>query len=452
MTKAGVVLTGNVDFLIPGLDTAKGTITYSKGKLSGDIRIGKDKFKLPGVKSANIHVHITDTGATGTGEVLLDIPGIKKGTLMFGVDRAGNYAITGVATLDIPGVEQAELGLTVANGELQGFARLGLAIPGFESAGAQFELKYEKGLLTGAGAFKFKQGKLSGEVRVALNDKRKLTGSGELAYEVTPGFTAAVLVEVLEDATLKFGAELRFPDAIELFDQKKWDKTLFKKEVDFPIFAIPVIDVGLIAELGGSLKASAGVGPGTLGLKAKLAPFDPTKEEQSLDFSAGATLNIPAYAELALRIYGGVGSSAAIAEATGGIEVVATVGLRGALTADATLSIQNGQIAVGGVLELKVQPSLRFDVNAYVSVEVDSVDRHLGGLQQPLEPGVEGVGQRPHLRPALPRAVRLRPALRPLARTARVHLPRIRRDGHRHRHAALLTGGGRKGKRVNRKS
>ena len=369
--KTGVVLLGTVDFLVPGLDTAQGKITYRERKLSGDIKIGKDKFKLPGVKSANINVHITDTEATGKGEVLLDIPGIKKGTLMFAADKAGNYAITGTAELDIPGVENAIIGLTVANGELQGFARVGLAIPGFESAGAQFELRYVQGLLTGAGTFKFKKGKLSGQVNVALNDKRKLTGSGELAYEVAPNFTAAVSVEVLEDANLKFGAKLRFPDAIKLFDEMKWDKTLFKKELDIPLFAIPVIDVGLIAEVGGSLKASAGIGPGTLGLRAKLAPFDPTQEEQPLDFSAGATLNIPAFAELAFGIYGGVGLSALVAEATGGIKLVASVGLRGALTAEATLSIQNGQISVGGVLELKVQPSLKFEVKAYVSVELD---------------------------------------------------------------------------------
>jgi hypothetical protein len=369
--RSGLVLVGKANFLIPGLDTAEGKITYRDKKLTGDIKIGKDKFKLPGVKSANIHIHITDTEATGTGVVLLNIPGIKEGTLGFAADKTGNYAITGAAKLDIPGVEQAELGLSIVNGELEGFGRLGLSIPGFESAGAQFELRYAKGLLTGSGAFRFKKGKLAGQVNVALNDKRKLTGTGELAYEVTPGFTAAVSVELLEDATLKYGGELRFPEAIELFKVKPYDKTLFKRELTFPLFAIPGINAGVVAELGGSLKAKAGIGPGTLGLKAKLAPFDPTQEEQALDFSAGATLNIPAFAELAFTVYGGVGLSAAIAEVTGGIELVTTVGVRGGLTADATLSVQNGQIAVAGVLELKVQPSIRFDVNAYVSVEID---------------------------------------------------------------------------------
>ncbi len=368
----GFKAVGTVDFFIPGLDKAQGTITYAGGKLAGQIKIGKDKFKLPGVKSASLLVSVTDSAVTGTGEVLLDVPGIKQGTLGFSVDKKGNYSITGVATLSIPGLKTAEVGLTYAAGDLEGTAKVGLDIPGLEGAGAEFNVNYAKGALTGSGQFSYKKGKLSGQVHAALSEKHKLSGGGELAYEIIPGLVAAVGMEIREDGKAKISGELRIPDKIDLFPEKKIEKTIFSVGTQIPIFAIPLgtRSVGLVAEIGADLKARAGFGPGQIRQLKVKAAFDPSKEESQFEFSGGGELFVPAFAELALGVHGGIGLSLAIASATGGIELVGALGLQGALSAMVQITYQNKQFAVDAVAELSAQPVIKFSINAYVKVEV----------------------------------------------------------------------------------
>lgn len=369
---AGFAATGKVDFLIPGLDTAQGEIKYSDRKLSGRIEIGKDKFKLPGVKSAKLVVSVTENEVAGIGEIALAIPGIKQGTLGFSVDKKGNYGISGVLTLDIPGLKQAEIGISYHDGDIEGTAKVGLDIPGLKDGGAQFDLKYAKGAITGAGELTYKKGKLSGKVHAALSERYKLSGGGELAYEIIPGLVAAVGMDIREDGTTKISGELRIPAQINLFPEKKIEKTIFSVSVQIPIFAIPLgtRSVGLVAEIGADLKARAGVGPGQIRQLKVKAAFDPAKEESKFEFSGGGELFVPAYAEIALGVHGGIGLSLAIASATGGIELAGALGLQGALSAMVQIAYQNSRFTVDAVAELSAQPILKFSINAYVKVDV----------------------------------------------------------------------------------
>jgi hypothetical protein len=369
---SGFAASGRVDFLIPGLDTAQGEIKYSDKKLSGRIEIGKDKFKLPGVKSAKLVVFVTEDAITGVGEIALGIPGIKMGTLGFAIDKKGNYGITGVLTLDIPGLKEAEVGISYHDGDIEGTAKVGLDIPGLKDAGAQFDLKYAKGAITGAGEITYKKGKLSGKVHAALSEKHKISGGGELAYEIIPGLVAGVGIEIREDGTTKISGELKIPAQINLFPEKKIEKTIFSVSIQIPIFAIPLgtRSVGLVAEIGADLKARAGVGPGQIRQLKVKAAFDPAKEESKFEFSGGGELYVPAYAEIALGVHGGIGLSLAIASATGGIELVGALGLQGALSAMVQIAYQDSKFMVDAVAELSAQPVLKFSINAYVKVDV----------------------------------------------------------------------------------
>jgi len=371
--KEGFRADGVVDFHVPGLDKAQGKISYHDKQLTGQISIGKDKFKLPGIKSANLTVAITDTTISGIGVVELSVPGVKKGTLSFSVDKKGNFAITGAAALSIPGIKESDISLTYADGDLTGVAKLGLDVPGLQGAGATFEVRYAKGLLTGSGEISYKKGKLIGKVHAELTEKHKLTGGGELAYEIFPGLVAAVGIEILEDGKTRVSGEIRVPDTINIFPEKAYEKKIFSFGVQIPIFAIPLgtRSVGLVAEIGADIKARTGIGPGQLrGVKAK-ATIDLSKDDNALEFQAAAELFVPAYAELVIAVHGGLGLSLAIASATGGIELAASLGLRGALSTKVQINYQNGLFALDAVAELSAQPSLKFDISAYVKVEVD---------------------------------------------------------------------------------
>jgi hypothetical protein len=372
-TKKGFSASGKIDLTIPGIDKAGGKIWLdTEGKVGGEIEVGSSQLKIPGVKKANIKITIQDGVMTGDGIVQLGIPGIKQGRLGVTVDKDGNYAITGVATLDVPGLKAAEIGLTYRNGELEGLAKVGMDIPGLEGAGAAFEIKYAKGVVTGVGDFTYKKGKLAGKVHAELNEKRKLIGSGELAYEIIPGLVAAVGIELREDGTAKISGELRIPEQIDLFAEKAIEKTLFSFGLQIPIFAIPLgtRSVGLVAEIGADLKARAGIGPGQIRKLKVKASFDPAQEESAFEFAGGGELYVPAFAELSLGVHGGIGLSLAIASATGGIELRGALGLRGALSAMVEIAYKNNQFSVDALAELSAQPSIKFDVNAYVKVDV----------------------------------------------------------------------------------
>jgi len=246
-----------------------------------------------------------------------------------------------------------------------------LEIPGLEDAA--FQIKYAKGVVTGAGDLAYKKGKLSGKVHAELNEKRKLFGNGDLAYEIIPGLVAAVGVELREDGTAKVSGELRIPSQIDLFPEKPIEKTLFSIGTQIPIIAIPLgsRSVGLVAEVGADLKARAGIGPGQIRQLKVMASFDPAKEDAAFEFAGGGELYVPAFAELALSVHGGIGLSVAIASATGGIKLTGALGLKGALSAMVQIAYKDNRFGVDALAEVYAEPVIRFDVSAYVKVEVD---------------------------------------------------------------------------------
>src|SRR5262249_9702535 len=253
---------------------------------------------------------------------------VKQGTLDFGVDKVGNYAITGKASLAIPGLDEATLALTYRNGDIEGAAHVGLKIPGLE--GASFDILYSKGQLTGAGRLNYKKGRLSGTVTLALSEKHGLSGGGELAYEIAPGLVAFAGLQITEDGKTKISGGLRVPEPTPLFSLPPVEKELYKlPTIEIPIFAIPLgsRSIGIVATIDGGIVARARIGPGLLRKVKLLAEFDPSSDESAFSFQAAAELYVPASAELALGIRAGIGMSLAIARVTGGINAEAAAGL-----------------------------------------------------------------------------------------------------------------------------
>ena len=363
---------GTLNLHVPGIDEAKGQIWYRAGKLGGSVHIGADKLKIPGVKSASLDVLVQDGALTGEGVVDLAVPGVKQARLGFGVDKDGNYSISGTAVLSIPGTREATLGLTYRDGELEGAAHVGLNVPGLESASV--DVLWRRGALTGAAALAYKKGKLSGTVNVALSERHKLSGSGELAYEIAPGLVAFAGVKIAEDGSMKVSGGLRVPETLEIFARKQVEKPLFKlPTVEIPILAVPLgtRSVGIVATIDARLVARAGVGPGQLRKVKLAAEFDPARIEETFSFRAAAELYVPADAELALQIAGGIGVSLAIVRAVGGIEAEGAAGLQGEFVAGADISYEKGQLAVAGKAELAAQPRLVFRLKAFIRAEAD---------------------------------------------------------------------------------
>src|SRR5205823_1130702 len=128
----------------------------------------------------------------------------------------------------IPGLQNPTLEIAYRNGDLTGDASVGLAIPGLEGAGAAFRLHYEHGGITGSGSVSYRRGKLSGNVNVNLNERHRLSGGGELAYEIAPGLVAFAGMQIDEQGRTRISGGLRVPETIDLFERKQVERELFR--------------------------------------------------------------------------------------------------------------------------------------------------------------------------------------------------------------------------------
>jgi hypothetical protein len=369
--RTGFEATGTVDLLIPGVDSARGEAWVRHGRFGGRLTVDASKLRFPAVHSANLTVLIGDGVLTGTGTVNLSVPGLRNPSLAFRANSEGQYSIEGTASASIPGLRDPSVTIRYENGALSGTGHAGLLIPGLENAAV--DLVYSNGAFSGSAALAYRRGRLSGSVTAALSREHKLSGHDELTYEIAPGLVALVGMDLLENGTARVQGQLRLPDPIILFPEKSFHKNLFSVSIDIPIFGISFgsRSVGIIANISAGVDASAGIGPGQIRGARILAAFDPNNEPGAASFQAAGELFIPASAEIALFISGGIGASLLIVKALGGIRATAAAGLLGALSVPIDLRYQNSQFSVNGAAELYAQPRLRFQLDAFVNVTAD---------------------------------------------------------------------------------
>jgi hypothetical protein len=363
---------GNISMRIPGIDEATGEAWVRNRVFGARLTVGKDNLRFPGVQSARLVVDVNGEGQlSGTGNVVLRIPGLRDANLTFTANSQGQYGITGAATGTIPGLRDPRLQIAYANGALSGTGSAGFVIPGFE--GGNVTLRYAQGAFSGDASIDYRRGRLSGRLFARLSPQSRLSGGGELSYQIVPGLTAMIGMQIREDGTTRVQGELRLPDPIVLFPEYAYDRRLFGVSIDIPIFGISFgsRSVGIIANISASMNARAGIGPGQIRRPRIMAAFEPSEEANPASFQASGELYVPASAGLSLVVSGGIGASLLIVKALGGIQATGTAGLEGALLVPITLAYQGGKFNVTGAAELYAQPKLRFQLDAFARVEAD---------------------------------------------------------------------------------
>jgi hypothetical protein len=368
--------TGSIFLNIPGIDQAEGHAWVRQGHFGADITVGTKQIKFPGVSAAQLTVSVVDGVMAGTGNIHLKIPGLDNAVLVFKADSTGQYSIEGTATGKIPGTKDVRVDITyLPGGILGGKGTASLLIPGLESA--VINLVYAGGLFSGGADLPYKRGRLTGTVHAALSPAHKLSGSGELNYEVAPKLIVLVGIELREDGTAKIDGGLKLPDPLILWDPlPNKEITIFSVHPpEIPIFAIPIgpKSVGLVAKFGATLKAEAGLGPLQILKGQILTSFDPSKDEGAFTFEASGTIYFPAHAGLTLSLTGDLGLDLLIVEADGGIGVDATAELVGAINLPIDLKYQAGKFSVdakpyGSVF---IQPHFEFKGDAHVKIYTD---------------------------------------------------------------------------------
>ena len=332
----GIVAKGTLNVRLPGVDEAKGEVTYQDGAWSGEIVVQSTQIKIPYVESGSVRVHIDEGGVSADGEVGLALPGGNKASV--GLKRSGDqWLFTGTGKFKIPKLDETEVKVSYDGQTLTAHGKTGFTfheLKGTLDPVTYVAKKGEEGKVSGTGKLDVTKGRVSGHITVHLLPSGQFTGEGKVSVRITDKLTASAGIVVDDKQKVRLSGELRI-ELIELFKGVHGEKNLFDIEKNIPIpgASIPGIG-GLMAKIGGGVSIGYGVGPGTLKYVVIEAAFNPLEDKPDLDVGIGGKLDIPAYAKISGSIKGGIALDATIAEVAGFLTITVSLTLKGGLNAE----------------------------------------------------------------------------------------------------------------------
>ncbi|MEX2284906.1 MAG: DUF4157 domain-containing protein [Gemmatimonadota bacterium] len=394
--KEGFAIEGEFNFDSELFDPARITVGYKKDTFYGEGEIGIPEGKVRGIKTANFKASFVNDKIDAVGNVKPSIPGIEQGNLEFHYAPETGMVIGGRLDLkkDIPGLAggfvQAELSRppdsdkwrVKANGEAKP------KIPGLDTT---LLITYDDGAFDASATASYDKGMLKGAVTVGLtnrpvgpdgvpagapgekSDAVILYGGGSLTMRVAPWLQGTAAIRILPNGEIEVAGEIALPSTLDIFEEKKLDKNIFKIGLDIPIVGVAVAGqrIGIFANITGGLDLTAGLGPGQLQEAYLRVTYNPAHEDQT-HVEGSAKLHIPAHAGLRMFVRGGLGVGIPIVSAQAGLEIGGQLGLEGALDAGVQVDwMPNKGLTIDALGEVYVQPKFTFDVTGFVLVEAD---------------------------------------------------------------------------------
>jgi hypothetical protein len=213
---------------------------------------------------------------------------------------------------------------------------------------------------------------LPGPDKPAKPGKRAFCGWGQLTFRVTDWLAGSATVIINSKGQATIVGEIAPPKEFILFEQKEWDKRLFKLEIKAG-YGIPVVgQVGVYANI--SLNAIATVGPGKL-YNIKLSGVYSTDPRVAKNLTIEGTLNISAFAGLKLRAEAGFFVTILAHDIKVGAGLDATAGVRGYVEATPRIGMREKapggkrEYFIQGHLEIAAQPVLGFSGDLFVTLD-----------------------------------------------------------------------------------
>lgn len=332
----GLVAKGVLRVHLPGVDEAKGEVSYQDGAWSGEIVVQSTQIKIPYVESGSVRVRLGEAGVSADGEVGLALPGGNKAQV--GLQRSGDkWLFTGTGKFKIPKLDDTEVKVSYDGETLIASGKTGFtfhALKGTLDPLTYVVKKGEEGKVSGTGRLEVNKGRVTGHIDVKLLPTGQFTGGGKVTVRVTDKLTANAGVVVDEHQKVRLSGELRI-ELIELFKGVQGERTLFDVEQNIPIPGASIPGVGgLMAKVGGGVKIGYGIGPGVLKNVFIAAEFNPLEDNPDLDVGMGGRLEIPAHARFTGYIKGGIALDVTVAEVSGFLTVSASLMLNGGLAAE----------------------------------------------------------------------------------------------------------------------
>lgn len=363
----GLLATGDVFAHIPGLDEAKGHVTYSKSKgWSGSFIVTASNIKF--VQNASVTVTLNNDGLNLHGGMDVVLPGEQRASLRIKKMSDTSWVYTGKGEFKVPKLKPVVISFVYDGRNVTGTAKTGFTFKGLEG---DIHLAYENGDITGTAHLEIlkSKGRLKGYLDVTLNKNRNFSGEGKVIYEIKPGLIASAGIILKEDEQVTVVGSLKFPD-YKLFDQFPKPATPFRifgfGPKDIPVPFLSIGPLGLQARIGAGLFVSYGIGPGMIVDGFVKAEVNPLEEDPDPKFELGGKLKIPAFFRVTGYISGGLVLDLLIAEAGGKIIVSATAGLEGEAGAKFLARYADGELKLETDLYAVLELVLRFCVDAYV--------------------------------------------------------------------------------------
>lgn len=364
---------------------AKLRLGYKGGlwSMGGDITIPKGK--VPGIETATITVDYSEEkGFAAHGNATLNVPGVESGTIDITRNETEGFVIGGNFNLRKGnGIRSGSVKARVQekpDGSGYAVTAHGEAQPDIPGVNSNLIVDYNDGAFTAEVSGAYARGMLSGQVTAGVtnrsvnsddgtlsataepNNPLVVYGSGQLSLQLAPWLQGTAGVRFAPNGEVTVIGEVRLPSSLEIFARKEINKSIFNIAVQAPIFP------GVVAEVGGGLSATAGIGPGVIDRLSLRVSYNPAHEEQT-HITGDAHLNIPANAGLRLSVRAGIGLGIPLASVTGGLDIGGTLGIQGAAEAGVHVDwTPTTGLDITTELAVHAQPSFTFDIGGYVSV------------------------------------------------------------------------------------
>jgi hypothetical protein len=384
-TAEGPKIEGDFEFDTNLFDPAKVHVEYFKGKFSGSGKIGIKAGKVRGIKSASIEASFADDVIDAKGSITPDIPAIEQADLTMHYDPKAGLTIGGDLQLkkDIPGIAGGSIHAEVTKKDDRYIVKAsGEATPKIPGISSKLTVSYDDGAFDATVTAGYEKGMLKGSVTVgatnrpvddsgkpgdapaAKADKITVYGGGSVTLRLAPWLQATAAIKFKPNGEVEIMGKIGLPSALDIFDEKKVAKNIFKIGIDIPIFP------GIELDVGGGLDVDAGIGPGQLQDLEVDVTYNPDHEDET-NVHGHAALHIPAHAGLRMNVHAGLAVGIPLAKVEGGIELGGSLGVEGALHAavDIDWSPKKG-LVLDASAEIYAEPKLKFDVTGYVEVVV----------------------------------------------------------------------------------
>jgi hypothetical protein len=341
--------------------------------------------KVPGVRSATINVDYSEAaGFSAQGDAQLDVPGVESGTLAITHSEEEGFVIGGSFNLsgDTPGIRGGSISAQVRerpDGSGYTVSARGEAQPDIPGINSNLIVSYDDGAFTAEVTADYSRGMLSGEISAGVTNRTvgedgQLTdtaqpenplivyGGGSLTIQIAPWLQGTAGVQFAPNGEITVTGEIGLPNELEIFARREINRSIFNIAVQAPIFP------GIVAEIGGGLGATAGIGPGVIDELRLGITYNPAHEEDTT-ITGDAHLNVPADAGLRLSVRAGIGLGITGASATGGLEIGGTLGIEGAAEAGVHVEWSPARgLDLSANVSVHAQPAFTFDISGYVSV------------------------------------------------------------------------------------